>query len=52
MNKVDKLIAQINAKLDELEAVLAASDPLPKLQVLETRITAITGKLTAEVTEG
>jgi hypothetical protein len=52
MTKVDRIIAQINLKLDELEAALAQVDPLPKLQLLETRITALAGKLVAEVTEG
>lgn len=52
MTRVQKLIAQILAKLDELEAAINAQDPTPQLEVIETRITALLGKLTAEVVEG
>lgn len=48
MNKIQRLIAQINAKLDELEAAIAALDPTPQLELIETRIQALTGKLVAE----
>lgn len=52
MTRVQKLIAQILAKLDELEAAIDAQDPIPALQVIETRIQSLTGKLVAEVVEG
>ena len=52
MTRVQRLIAQILAKLDELEAAIDAQDPTPQLQVIETRIMTLTGKLTAEVIEG
>lgn len=52
MTRVQKLIAQILLKLDELEAAINAQDPTPQLELIETRITALTGKLAAEVTQG
>lgn len=49
MTQVQRLIAQILAKLDELEAAIDASDPTPGLQAIDTKISALQGKLTPVV---
>lgn len=49
MTKVEKLIAQILLKLDELEAAIAAADPTTGLEQIDTKISALIGKLTAQV---
>lgn len=46
MTKVERLIAQILQKLDELEAAIAAADPTPGLEQIDTKITTLLGKLT------
>ena len=51
MTKVQKLIAQILLKLDELEAAIAAADPVPGLEQIDTKITVLIGKLTPEIVE-
>jgi hypothetical protein len=52
MTKVQKLIAQILLKLDELEAAIDAADPTPGLELIDTKITALQGKLIPVITEG
>jgi hypothetical protein len=52
MTKVERLIAQILAKLEELDQAIDASDPTPGLTLIDTKISVLQGKLTPVITEG